>query len=133
MWGILNKLTVKKLEKNGVCVTNCKYWLQYLPNGGAQWLLPKPWTSSIGQCMWYCTGAPAQRHGHQNGQQSWSIFSSVFCLMSPCWPPRQYGESSRPMVVSIGFRGSHGQAALGDAVCITPMCSYGRRNCLQWR
>jgi hypothetical protein len=31
---------------------------QYLPNGGVQWLLPKPWTSSIGQCVQYYTGAP---------------------------------------------------------------------------
>jgi hypothetical protein len=34
------------------------YWLQYLLDGGVQWLLPKPWTSSIGQYVQYCTGAP---------------------------------------------------------------------------
>jgi hypothetical protein len=35
-------------------VTDCNYWLQYLPDGGIQWLLVKLWTSSIGQCVqWY--------------------------------------------------------------------------------
>jgi hypothetical protein len=37
------------------------YWLQYLPNGGIQWLLVKPWTSSIGQYARYCTGAEQLR------------------------------------------------------------------------
>jgi hypothetical protein len=32
-------------------MTDCIYRLQYLPDGGIQWLLPKPWTSSIGQCV----------------------------------------------------------------------------------
>ncbi len=30
---------------------------KYLPNGGVQWLLVKPWTPSIGRCMQHCTGA----------------------------------------------------------------------------
>jgi hypothetical protein len=50
----------KKIEKTSICVTNCIYQPQYLPNGGVQWLLPKPWTSSIGRCALYCTGAPPQ-------------------------------------------------------------------------
>jgi hypothetical protein len=50
----------EKTQKNGICVTDCMYRQQYLPNGGVQWLLPKPWTSSIRQCTWYCTGAPPQ-------------------------------------------------------------------------
>jgi hypothetical protein len=29
---------------------------EYLPDGGVQWLLVKPWTLSIGQCMQHCTG-----------------------------------------------------------------------------
>jgi hypothetical protein len=51
-------MTMKKNQKNSACMTDCNYWLQYLPNGSVQWLLPKPWTSSIGQCVRYCTGAP---------------------------------------------------------------------------
>jgi hypothetical protein len=49
---------MKKLKKMGICVINCIYQPQYLPDGGIQWLLPKPWTSSIERRMQYCTGAP---------------------------------------------------------------------------
>jgi hypothetical protein len=40
----------------------------------------------------------------QNGQQSWSIFSLLFCLLLPWRPPGQYGASSCPMAASSGFR-----------------------------
>ncbi len=33
-----------------VSMTDCSHWSKYLPNGGIQELLVKPWTSSIG---WY--------------------------------------------------------------------------------
>jgi hypothetical protein len=62
----------------------------------------------------------AHHHGHQNGQQSWCIFSSLFCLLSSWQPPGQYGESSHPMVASSGFWDSPGHAALGYAICIAP-------------
>ncbi len=32
------------------------YWTKYLPDGGIQWLLVKPWTSFIKQCAWLSTG-----------------------------------------------------------------------------
>jgi hypothetical protein len=48
---------MKKLKKNGGGMSDGCYWPQYLPNGSIQWLLPMPWTSSIGQCTSYCTGA----------------------------------------------------------------------------
>jgi hypothetical protein len=38
----------EKTQKSGVGMTDCSYWSKYLPNGGAQWLLVKPWTSYIG-------------------------------------------------------------------------------------
>jgi hypothetical protein len=46
---------MKKLKQNQHMLDQLQ---QYLPNGGIQWLLPKPWTSFIGQCAWYCTSAP---------------------------------------------------------------------------
>ncbi len=46
----------EKTKKHKVGVTNWTYWLQYLPNGSVQWLLPEPWTSSIGKCAQYHTG-----------------------------------------------------------------------------
>jgi hypothetical protein len=49
---------------------------------GVQWLLVKPWTSSIQQA---CGIVPAQCHSHQNGQQSGFMFLSLFCLLMP-WP-----------------------------------------------
>jgi hypothetical protein len=30
---------------------------------------------------------PVHSHGHQNGQQSWSIYSLLFYLLSPGQPP----------------------------------------------
>jgi hypothetical protein len=55
---IFNKLIMKKLKKPGVGMTNYSYWRKYSPDGSTQWLLVKPWTSSIGQCTRYCTIAP---------------------------------------------------------------------------
>jgi hypothetical protein len=36
------------------------------------------------------------------------------------------------MVASSGFQGSHGYAALGNAVCIAPTCLHGNQNGPQW-
>ncbi len=33
---------------------------KYLPDGGVQWLLVKPWTPFTGQCMRHCTGASSR-------------------------------------------------------------------------
>jgi hypothetical protein len=55
-----NKLIMKKLKRNGVVMTDYIYWSKYSPDGRVQWFLVKPWTSSIGRCMWYCTGALPQ-------------------------------------------------------------------------
>ncbi len=44
------ELTMKKLKKTSVCMSDGFYRPHYLPNGGIQWLLVKPWTSSIGRC-----------------------------------------------------------------------------------
>jgi hypothetical protein len=38
-------------------MTNYIYQPQHLPNGGVQWLLPKPWTSFIEGCAQYHTSA----------------------------------------------------------------------------
>ncbi len=79
------------------------------------------------------TNVPAHCRGHQNGQQSWSIFSSFFHLLSPWRLPGQYGASSCLMVGSSGFEGSPGHAASGDAVCIAPTHMHGYQNGLQQR
>ncbi len=76
---------------------------------------------------------PAHRRGHQNGQQSWSMFSSPFCLLLPWWPLGQYGASSCLMTVSSGFRGSPGHSALGNATCIAPTRLHGHQNGMQQR
>ncbi len=41
-------------------MTDCNYWPQYLPDGGDRDFNQKPWTTSIGQCAWYHTGASAR-------------------------------------------------------------------------
>ncbi len=115
----------EKTEKNGICVTNCIYCPQYLPDGGIQWLLVKPWTSSVGRCMRYCTSAPPR-------PSKWPpvlvhLLIVVVCLL-PWWPPGQYGASSHPMAASRGFRCSPGYAASDDAVCIAPAHCHGYHN-----
>jgi hypothetical protein len=55
---------------------------------------------------------PAHCHGHQNDQQNWFIFSSLFVCLLPWWLLGQYGASSHPMAVSSGFQYSPGHAAL---------------------
>ncbi len=70
----------EKAKKNKAGMTNCNYWPQYLPNGGIQWLLPKPWTSSIGQCAWYCTCAPSRP-----SKRPWRLV--IFCRLFVCCCP----------------------------------------------
>ncbi len=57
-WPFSMSLRWKNSEKSRICVTGCIYRPQYSPNGGVQWHLPKPWISSIGQCVQYRTGEP---------------------------------------------------------------------------
>jgi hypothetical protein len=64
----------------------------------------------------------------QNGQQSWSMFLSLFCLLLPWQPLEQYGVSSCPMAASSGFQGSPGHAPSGDAVFIPPKHRRGHQN-----
>ncbi len=124
-----NKLTMQKSTKHGVCMTNCYFWLQHLPVGGMQWLLVKPWTSSIGQCTWYC---PTHRHDNRNGQQSGCKFLSLFSLLLPWRPLGQYGASSCLMAASSSFQYSPGHAALGNALCsIAPADHHGHQNSRQ--
>ena len=57
----------KTSEKNNVGMSDWFYWSKCLPNpnGGIQWLLVKPWTSSIGQCVRY----PPNWQGEWEGGQ----------------------------------------------------------------
>jgi hypothetical protein len=80
-----------------------------------------------------CSIVPADRHGHQNVQQIWCIFSFLFCSLSPWWLMGQYRASSCPMVVFTGFQCSSGHAASGDTSSITPPWPHGNWNGLQWR
>jgi hypothetical protein len=111
-------------------VSNGFYWWQYLPNGGIQWLLPMPWTSSIGGCTQYRTGAPPR-------SSKWPAklvhFLSLFHLLLPWQPLGQYRVSSHPMAASNGFRSSPGHAALGNAICIALVHRHGHQNGQQWR
>ncbi len=66
---------------------------------------------------------PVNRCGHQNGQQSWSMFSLTFCLLLPWQPLGWYGASSCLIVAPSGFQGSPGHAALGDAVSVLLRCT----------
>ncbi len=104
----------KNSSKTGVCVSNGFYWPQYSPNGGVQWLLPKPWTPSIGWCVRYGTGAPQQ-------PSKWPAelihCLLLFALLLPWLPLRRYGASS----------------ALGNTVCTAPTRLHGHWNGPLWR
>jgi hypothetical protein len=121
---------MKISKKNKVGMTDCNYWPQYSHNSGIQWLLPKPWTSSIRRCARYCTGAPPR-------PSKWPSklvhFLLSCCLLLPWQPLGQYGASSCPMAASSSFRGSPGHAALGNAICIAPAYCHGHQNCKQQR
>ena len=112
-------------RRRGVGMSGWCHWRKCSPNGVIQWLLEKPWTSSIGQCVWYLNGTPPW-------PSKWPAklvhLSSMFCLLSPWRPPGQYGVSSCPMAVSSGFQCSHGHATLGDVVYITPLHRHGYQN-----
>jgi hypothetical protein len=118
-------LMIKNSKKTSVCVTNCMYWPQYLPNGVVQRLLPKPWTSSIGQCAQYCTSAPPR-------SSKWPAklvhFLLLFCLLLPWQPLGQYGASICLMAASSGSRSSPGHAALSNVICIAPAHRRGHQN-----
>jgi hypothetical protein len=121
---------MKKLKKTEVGVTNCNYRPQYLPNGGIQWLLPKPWTSSIKQCMQHRTGALLR-------PSKWSskyVHFLLLCHLLLHWRPLgQYGASSHLMAASRCFQISLGHATSGSAICIAPVHRCGHKNGQQQR
>jgi hypothetical protein len=47
---------------------------KYSPDGGVQWLLVKPWTPFIGQCMRHCTSA--------SSRPSKRVSTVVYCFAS---------------------------------------------------
>ena len=44
-------------RKTIIYMSNWFCWIEWLPDGGDQWLLVKPWNFSIRQCTRYCTCA----------------------------------------------------------------------------
>ncbi len=95
------KLMMKNLKKNGVGVTICNYCRNSCPMVALSGLYQSPAPPPLGNAR---SIVPVHCHGDQNGQQSWSIFSLLFCLLLPWQPPGQYGESSHPMAATSGFR-----------------------------
>ncbi len=75
-----------------------------------------------------CGIIPVHHRSHHNGQQSWSIFPLLFCLLLAWQPLGQYRASSCPMAASSGFRSSPGHAKLGNAICIAPLHRHGHQN-----
>jgi hypothetical protein len=71
---VFNELIMKKLKKTGIGMNNYMYLRENSPDGGIQWLLVKPWTSSIGRCTQYHTGAPPRQ---SNWPAKWVHFFIV--------------------------------------------------------
>ncbi len=70
-------------------MSDCKYWPQYSPDGGVQWLLPKLWTSSIRGCVWYHTGTPLW-------PLKWPAkLVYFFCRFICCCPGSRWGNTER--------------------------------------
>jgi len=58
----------------------------------------------------------------------YDVFSSFFLsACEPCHPPGQFGENTRPMVASSGFRGSHELPPSGGVSGIVPAHQLGRQ------
>ena len=100
-----NNLTMKYTLKSGVGVSDWCYWSECSPNGGIQWVLRKPRTSSIGRCVQYSTAAS---RWPSKWSAKWTHFASSFCLLLPWRPPGRYGASSHPMVAFSGLYESTG-------------------------
>jgi hypothetical protein len=111
-----------------IAMTEQPYRSECLPDGGVYWLIWKPWTSSIGRYTRYSTTAS---RWPSKWPSKWVHNTSLFCLLSPWWPPRRYGASSRLMAASSGFQCSPRHAALGDAACIASTPHHGHQNGLQ--
>ena len=60
-------------------------------------------------------------------------FCIVFCLLSPWWPPGQYGASSCPVVAFSGFYESPGPPSSGNARGIAPSHRHGYQKGPRWR
>ncbi len=117
-------------HKKHVAMSLLCYRTYYLPDGGIQWLLVKPWAFSIKRCVQLLTGAlllPLKRPAKL------VYLFIVVCLLLPLQPPGQYWASSCPMAASSGFRYRPGHAALGNAVCIAPAHCHGNQNGQQRR
>jgi hypothetical protein len=81
----------EKIEKKtAVAISDLYYRTLYSSDGGVQWLLVKPWTSSIGQCTRYCTGALPQ-------PSTWPPFLGVFvdCFLFACCPGSCWGDTEQ--------------------------------------
>jgi hypothetical protein len=125
-----NNLTMKYTLKSGVGVSDWCYWSECSPNGGIQWVLRKPRTSSIGRCVQYSTAAS---RWPSKWSAKWTHFASSFCLLLPWRPPGRYGASSHLMVAFSGFYESTGPPPSVDVRGIAPSHRHGYRNGLWWR
>ncbi len=128
---VFNVLTMKNLKKTGIAMSFSCYPLQYSPNGSAQWLLVKPWTSSIWQYVRYHTSTPPRPSKWPAKLVHFVVVVVVYCC--PGSRLRQYGVSSSLMAATSGLWGSPGHAALGNAICIPPAHLQGLQNGSWWR
>ena len=109
-----DNLTMKNIGKTSVGMSNWCYQSKCSPDGAIQWLLVKPWTSSIGRCARYCTAAsqwPSKR-------PALLVYLLIVVCLSVAWRMLgQYGASSHLMPASTGFQSSPEHATLGDTPC----------------
>ncbi len=104
---------------------------QYLPNGSIQWLLVKPWTSSIGWCGQYCSGALPRPSKMASKVGAWYC-----CCFVCCCPGSGWGNTERvvawwrhPEASGVALDMSHQH----DVLCIAPAHLQDLQNGLQWR
>jgi hypothetical protein len=126
---------MKKSTKIGVGMTECSYWSKYLPNGGVQWLLVKPWTSSIGRCVWYCTGAPPRP-----SKMASKVGAFFLCCCVSCRAGGRWGNTEQVVAwwwcleaygVALDMWHLAIQAALHPPICIAieMACNGGAFDC----
>jgi hypothetical protein len=81
---------MKTSKKNVLAMSDSYYWTKYLPNGGVQWLLVKPWTSSSGKCAQYCNRRTA-------AAMNMAFFLGVFVdfYLFACCPGGRWGNTEQ--------------------------------------
>ena len=121
---LYNELTMKKINKTGVGMSDWCYWSKYSPDGGIQWLVAS--SEALDLLHWalptvtYRCIAMAIR---MTSKVDVFFFIVVVCN-APWWPSGQYGATSCPM--------AHPEASDSPWTCCIRYCVWHYTHASAW-